>query len=40
MSKAHVSEASTYDLFNFPITKGLIQKNIDDFYHRAWVIKN
>ena len=20
--------------------KGLIQKNIDDFYHRAWVIKN
>ena len=19
--------------------KGLIQKNIDDFYHRAWVIK-
>ena len=22
------------------IAKGLIQKNIDDFYHRAWVIKN
>ena len=21
------------------IAKGLIQKNIDDFYHRAWVIK-
>ena len=20
--------------------KGLIQKNIDDFYHRAWVVKN
>jgi len=20
--------------------KGLIQKNIDDFYHRAWVIKD
>ena len=20
--------------------KSLIQKNIDDFYHRAWVIKN
>ena len=20
--------------------KGLIQKNIDNFYHRAWVIKN
>ena len=20
--------------------KGLIQRNIDDFYHRAWVIKN
>ena len=20
--------------------KALIQKNIDDFYHRAWVIKN
>jgi len=19
--------------------KGLIQKNIDDFYHRAWVVK-
>ena len=22
------------------VAKGLIQKNIDDFYHRAWVIKN
>ena len=22
------------------IAKGLIQKNIDDFYHRAWVVKN
>jgi len=22
------------------IAKGLIQANIDDFYHRAWVIKN
>ena len=22
------------------IAKGLIQKNIDDFYHRAWVIRN
>ena len=22
------------------IAKGLIQKNIDNFYHRAWVIKN
>ena len=22
------------------IAKGLIQKNIDDFYHRAWVIKS
>ena len=22
------------------IAKRLIQKNIDDFYHRAWVIKN
>jgi|TARA_B110000037_G_scaffold4637_1_gene5086 hypothetical protein len=22
------------------IAKSLIQKNIDDFYHRAWVIKN
>ena len=22
------------------IASGLIQKNIDDFYHRAWVIKN
>ena len=21
------------------IAKGLIQKNIDDFYHRAWVIE-
>ena len=21
------------------IAKGLIQKNIDDFYHRAWVLK-
>ena len=21
------------------IAKGLIQKNIDDFYHRAWVVK-
>tara|TARA_B110001450_G_scaffold253074_1_gene275890 strand:+ start:624 stop:818 length:195 start_codon:yes stop_codon:yes gene_type:complete len=21
------------------LAKGLIQKNIDDFYHRAWVIK-
>ena len=20
--------------------KGLIQKNVDDFYHRAWVIKD
>ena len=20
--------------------KSLIQKNIDDFYHRAWVVKN
>ena len=20
--------------------KGLIQKNIDDFYHRAWVLKS
>jgi len=20
------------------IAKGLIQKNIDDFYHRAWVV--
>ena len=22
------------------LAKSLIQKNIDDFYHRAWVIKN
>jgi len=22
------------------LAKELIQKNIDDFYHRAWVIKN
>jgi hypothetical protein len=22
------------------IAKGLIQKNIDDFYHRAWVVKS
>ena len=22
------------------IAKGLIQKNIDDFYHRAWVSRN
>ena len=22
------------------LAKGLIQKNIDNFYHRAWVIKN
>ena len=22
------------------IAKGLIQKNIDDFYHRAWVLKS
>ena len=22
------------------VAKGLIQRNIDDFYHRAWVIKN
>ena len=22
------------------IATGLIQKNIDDFYHRAWVIKS
>ena len=22
------------------IAKALIQKNIDDFYHRAWVIKD
>jgi len=22
------------------LAKALIQKNIDDFYHRAWVIKN
>jgi hypothetical protein len=22
------------------VAKGLIQKNIDDFYHRAWVIKS
>ena len=22
------------------VAKGLIQKNIDDFYHRAWVVKN
>ena len=22
------------------VAKELIQKNIDDFYHRAWVIKN
>ena len=22
------------------IAKGLIQKNIDDFYHRAWIVKN
>jgi len=22
------------------ITKGLIQKNIDDFYHRAWLIES
>ena len=22
------------------VAKKLIQKNIDDFYHRAWVIKN
>ena len=22
------------------IAKGLIQKNTDDFYHRAWVIEN
>ena len=26
------------DANNF--AKGLIQKNIDDFYHRAWVIKS
>ena len=22
------------------LAKSLIQKNVDDFYHRAWVIKN
>jgi hypothetical protein len=22
------------------IAKGLVQKNIDDFYHRAWVVKS
>ena len=22
------------------IAKGLIQKNTDDFYHRAWVVKS
>ena len=22
------------------VAKGLIQKNIDDFYHRAWVLKS
>ena len=22
------------------LAKSLIQKNIDDFYHRAWVVKN
>jgi hypothetical protein len=22
------------------IAKGLIQKNIDDFYHRAWVVSS
>ena len=22
------------------IAKGLIQKNIDNFYHRAWIIKS
>tara|TARA_B100000767_G_scaffold230901_1_gene222119 strand:+ start:236 stop:433 length:198 start_codon:yes stop_codon:yes gene_type:complete len=22
------------------IARGLIQKNIDDFYHRAWVVKS
>ena len=22
------------------VAKGLIQKNIDDFYHRAWVVKS
>jgi hypothetical protein len=33
-----------YDLFEEQeanqITTGLIQKNIDDFYHRAWVIES
>ena len=31
-----------YDLFEEQeanqVAKGLIQKNIDDFYHRAWVV--
>ena len=22
------------------LAKSLIQKNVDDFYHRAWVVKN